>query len=133
MALQAHVLDAVHTGTETFRERGRPMWSALDAPVAASDGFLVVRADEEGLVRLCGLCGVERDGRSWHQAEAEVANRMAGRPVADWGERLAGCGIAWAPVATDLAAVPDDARMAPLFEPLGTTGRAPASPWSMEP
>jgi len=133
MALQAHVLDDDHHAAGTFRRRGRPVWRALDVPVAASDGSVVIDADEAGLDRLCRLCGIDAGGRSRADLEDEVAKQIAGGTVAEWEERLACYGIGCEPVATDLAAIPDDPRLAPLFQPLAGSCRAPAAPWHLEP
>ena len=132
MALQAHVLDGLATGAESGRRRGRPVWGVLDGPVAAKDGSLVVRVDDEELDRLCHLCGVAPGGAR-PERERRVAQQIADRSVASWQERLAAAGIGCSAVVTDLASLPADPRLAPLFEPLAAACRAPASPWLLEP
>ena len=133
MALQAHILDGVRSGAEDGRHRGRPVWGPLDVPVAAADGLLVVSAAGDDLALLCAACGVDPAGRDRRDVEAEVARCMAGAGVAEWTDRLAAAGVGCAPVVSDLASLPDDLRLAPLFEPLASTCRAPASPWLLEP
>ena len=99
MSLQAHVLDG---------RRARPVWGALDRPIATADGHLMVSADDGDMV--------------------DVA-RLGDRSAVDWEELLTSQGVPAAAVCEDLAAVPADPRFADLFEPAGP-GRAPREPWS---
>ena len=133
MTLQAHILDAIESGTEEGRRLGRPVWSPLEVPVEAADGLVVVSAAGDGLVRLCAACEIDPAGRQRDDLEAEVAKCLATAPVAEWIERLAVAGVACAPVATDLSALPADPSLSPLFEPLATTCRAPGTPWTLGP
>ena len=130
MALQAHVLDGLRSGAEVGRRQGRPRWGPLDVPVQASDGHVVVDAGDD-LRRLAHLCGVDRVERP--ELELEVARRIGGGTVAEWEERLVAAGIRCAPVVTDLGALAEDPRLAPLLEPLAGSCRAPAAPWRLEP
>jgi len=132
MALQAHVVEGMAAGSGG--QDGRPQWGALDGPVAASDGSLVIRADEAAdLSRLCALCEVDSLNRSRCALENEVVKRLADSSVAELAEQLEVAGVASEPVMTDLAAVAGDRRLATLFEPLAGTCVAPASPWLLEP
>jgi len=134
MALQAHLLDDLRSGAETGRRQGRPLWGPLDIPVEARDGSLVISAtDDDDLRRLCARFEIDSVDRLRPDLEHEVAKRFADGPVAEWEEKLAAAGIGVEPVVTDLAALPSDPRLAPMFEPLASTCRAPASPWLLEP
>ena len=107
------------------------MWGPLDLPLQASDGLLAVDAGGTDVGRLGAACGV--DDLAGGRGTAAVMQRIAERPVAEWEERLAAAGIGCARVATDLAALPRDPRLATLFESLGATCRAPAAPWRLDP
>jgi crotonobetainyl-CoA:carnitine CoA-transferase CaiB-like acyl-CoA transferase len=144
MALQAHVLadlggdeagDADPGAASSGRSGsgGPPRWGPLDVPVEAADGFLAVAVSGKDLPRLCDLCGVVPRHRPRPDLEREVVQRMAARPVEAWREELHAAGIGCARVATDLASIPADPRLAALFEPLAGTCRAPSSPWLLEP
>lgn len=129
MALQAHVLEAMVGSKEDGRQRGRPVWGALDRPVATAEGLLAVSAeDDEAFARLCRRCDVDRDAAPRAALEAHVANRLAGATATAWEERLLDAGVPAARVCQDLAAVPADPRFAPLFEPVAS-GVAPQAPW----
>ena len=133
MALQAHVIDGLLADGETGRHGGRPLWGPIDVPVRASDGLLVVSAGDESILDLCDLCGVEPGARSRGELERDVVDRMAAAPRAVWLERLSAAGIGCEAVVSDLAGLPGDAALGPLFEPLVEPCRAPASPWLLEP
>ncbi len=134
MALQAHVLTDVQRGVEDGRSWGRPVWGPLDEPLAASDGLLVLHLDgDEDLGRLAKVCGVEGDGRTRAEVEHDVVERIAVEPVAAWEGRLQAIGLPCARVVTDLEGLTVDLHLAPLFEPLASTCRAPATPWRLEP
>ncbi len=132
MALQAHVLDGLKTGNEAGRDHGRPVWAPFDVPLRASDGLVVISAEGVDLRRLYELCGVDPAGRSGPDLEGALISCVGRHPVAEWEARLAAAGIGCAAVATDLAAVSGDPRLAALFEPLGRGCRAPASPWLLD-
>ncbi len=133
MALQAHVLDGLAGGVEQGRRQGRPQWGPLDIPVRADDGWLVVEAgSDDDLHRLCELCGV-RPAVERSESERAVAEALSAGSAAVWEERVSAAGIGCSQVATDLGAVADDPHLAPLFEPLADTCRAPASPWRLGP
>ncbi len=130
MALQAHVLDAMAAGKEDGRLQGRPVWGALDRPVATGDGLLAVSAeDDDDFARLCRRCDVDPSAAPRPALEDQIAARLAGGSAADWEEQLLDAGVPAARVCEDLAAVPADPRFAPLFEPVAG-GVAPRSPWS---
>jgi len=131
MALHAHILGALASGEQPGPARGRPVWDILDRPLPTPDGALAVSVDDDAsLALLCEACGVKGGRRE--EAASAVAEAIAGTPAAEWEELLAGTGLAAAAVATDLAALPADPRLAGLFEPLGAGGWAPASPWRWE-
>jgi crotonobetainyl-CoA:carnitine CoA-transferase CaiB-like acyl-CoA transferase len=137
MAAQAHVLEPLATGADhDARRAGRPVWGPLDRPVPVPDGALVVSVEgDDGLARLCALCGVDAAG-SRPATEQRVAERLGTRPAQHWEEVLVAGGVACAAVSDDLAAVAGDARLAGLFETLGADAggcRAPASPWQLTP
>ncbi|MDP8987186.1 MAG: hypothetical protein M3N11_02410 [Actinomycetota bacterium] len=60
-----------------------------------------------------------------------MADRLATRPAATWEGELAAGGVAAAvlPESLDLAALPEEPVLAPLFEPLAGPTRVPRSPW----
>ncbi len=131
MTLQDHVLEPLAAGgDEPGRHRGRPRWGPLDQPVPTTEGLLVVGLDGDGdaLPALCRMCEVD-PGAGDHQQR--VADRLATRPAAAWVDELSAAGIAGAvlPESLDLAALPGDPALAPLFEPLAGSTRVPASPW----
>lgn len=133
MTLQAHVLDDIVAGTEKGRRHGRPSWGILDRPVPTVDGLLAVSAeDDECFRRLCARCGVDPEGAPRAATEDVVAARLAAGPAtaAQWEAALADAGVPAAAVCHDLAAVPADPLLAPLFEPVGIGGLAPRSPWT---
>ncbi len=133
MALQAHVLQGLATGSEDGRHRGRPLWGPLDVPIHAADGWLVVDAGPPGeLHRLTSACGVP-DGGDRPALERAIASALSTASVGDWEQRLGAAGIGCARVATDLTGVADDPALAPLLEPLAASCRAPSSPWQLEP
>lgn len=130
MTLQAHVLEAIRTGREKQRRAGRPLWGPLDRPLATVEGFLVVSAEDDATYRaLCAACGLDPDGGPRRSLEEAAARRLHTRPAGEWEAVLAPAGIPCAAVCTDLAVLPSDPRLAPLFEPLAGSCRAPGSPW----
>ena len=135
LAGSAHVLQAVARGYEdNGRCGGRPVWGPLDHPLGDGARPLVVSADDDArFARLCEACEVDPTIRSRATTEQAVADVLAGGPAEAWEERLAAVGVPCAVVATDLAAVTAERRMTELFEPLGGTARAPASPWRLRP
>jgi crotonobetainyl-CoA:carnitine CoA-transferase CaiB-like acyl-CoA transferase len=131
MSLQAHVLDDIASGREKGRSNGRPRWGALDRPVATADGMLALSVEDDvGFGRLCRLCGVDPTGAPRAVIEELVTARLASADARTWESRLTGEGIAASVVADDLAGVAADPRLAELFEPVGTGGLAPRSPWT---
>ncbi|HEV2766768.1 MAG TPA: CoA transferase [Acidimicrobiales bacterium] len=131
MTLQDHVLTPLAAGGDApGRHRGRPRWGPLDQPVPTTDGLLVVGLDGDGdaLPTLCRMCQVDAGADDRQQ---RVADRLADRPAAEWVDELSPAGIAGAvlPESLDLAALPDDTAMAPLFERLAGSSRVPRSPW----
>lgn len=130
VALQAHVLDALAAGNEQGRRRGRPVWGPLDHPLPTADGALVVSvADDADLHRLCHGCGVAPG----EGAERAIAERIAEHPTARWEEHLTDAGLSCAGVCTQLGALPDDPRVAELFEPLPGGAAVPRAPWQLLP
>lgn len=130
MTLQSPVLEALAAGREEGRRSGRPVWGAVDRPLEASDGFVVLSADDEpSFERLCAALDVDAAGASRADAERQVAKRLRSSPAAQAEELLVGAGIPCAVACTDPADLPADPRLSALFEPLGGTARVPASPW----
>ena len=131
MALQAHVLAGMAGDKEDGRRNGRPVWGILDRPVATDDGMLVVSVeDDESFRRLCLLCDVDPAAGPRATIEPRLVARLAEGTAARWEDVLVDAGIPAARVCEDLAAVPADPRFEELFEPVGTEGVAPRSPWS---
>ena len=135
LAASAHVLEALARGYEdNGRCGGRPVWGPLDHPLGDPRAPLVVSVEDDArFARLCEVCAVDPAARSRPAAEQAVADVLAAGPAGAWEERLVAAGVPCAVVATDLAAVTADPRMAPLVEPLSETARAPASPWRLHP
>jgi crotonobetainyl-CoA:carnitine CoA-transferase CaiB-like acyl-CoA transferase len=136
MATQAHVLEALSTptGANPARPGGRPVWGPLDRPIAADGGSLVLSLEGDAdLRRLCEVCGVEESRGSHRNTEQRVADSIATASPRHWAKLLGDAGILCAIVSSDLADVPGDPRLAPLFEPLSPTCRAPATPWVLTP
>ncbi|HYX44718.1 MAG TPA: CoA transferase, partial [Acidimicrobiales bacterium] len=131
LAASAHVLAAMARGHEDDgRCGGRPVWGPLDHPLGEPGRPLAVTVgDDASFARACAACGVEPTAGSRAAAEQAVADVLAAGDPEGWERRLTAEGIPCAAVATDLAAVTADPRMAGLFEPLSDTARAPASPW----
>ena len=133
MSLQEHVLDDMAAGAEKDRVDGRPRWRALDRPVAAADATVMVSADDdESFQRACRACGVDPTGAPRPAVEERLAARLGEGPAAMWEERLNDTGVACAVVAEDLAAIPADPRLSDLFEPVGSGGLAPGTPWTFD-
>lgn len=137
MALQAHILDGLAGtgGAQRASARtaaGRPLWGALDTPIAMADGMLVVDAGGEGRRRLLALCDVDRPSLTGESLDDAIVHRLGQGTVSDWAARLAAEGVGCQPVVTDLATIPDDPRLAPLFERLAAECRAPSTPWRFE-
>lgn len=133
VTLQAHVLEALAAGRADGRLRGRPVWGPLDRPLRTADGYIVATlADEQDLRRLRDLCAVDPD-QSGAGIEALVAERMATEATTRWEKSLMDAGIACAGVCTDLGALPDDPRLAELFEPLPGGAAVPRNPWRLLP
>ena len=131
MSLRAPVPGAWAASAKDARPGGRPSWGPLDRPVPTVDGALVVSADEdEPFRRLCLACAVDPLAAPRGVTEAEVAARLGAGRAAEWEPLLAGAGVPTATVASSLAAVAGDRRLAPLFEPVGG-GVAPRTPWDL--
>jgi crotonobetainyl-CoA:carnitine CoA-transferase CaiB-like acyl-CoA transferase len=135
LAASAHVLAALARGHEdNGRCGGRPVWGPLDHPLGDPTRPLVVSADDDArFARLCAVSGVDPTAGSRATAEQAVADVLGAGDPEDWERRLTDEGVPCATVATDLAAVTADPRMAALFEPLSETVLAPASPWRLDP
>jgi crotonobetainyl-CoA:carnitine CoA-transferase CaiB-like acyl-CoA transferase len=132
MALQAHVLEALASGRERGRRRGRPLWRHLDHPLATADGHIAVSVeDADDLQRLCLACDLAPDASDPAGAETRIAERIGGGVTTEWEERIATAGVSCAAACTDLATLPRDDRLAGLFEPLGGTAWAPIAPWQL--
>lgn len=130
MALQAHVLDGVVDGGDPGRRRGRPVWGALDVPVATSDGFIVVDAgDRETQRRLGELYELDLDGPG-APLDVRVAGRIGDESSEAVVRLLTEAGIACAAVTTELAALATDPAVAAMFETLAASCRAPSTPWA---
>ncbi|MDQ3932246.1 MAG: CoA transferase [Actinomycetota bacterium] len=130
LTLQDHVLEGMRTGRDKQRRMGRPLWGPLDRPLATAEGFLAVSVEDDATYRrLCVACGLDPDSGSRRSVEEVLARRLATRPAREWERLVAEAAIPCAAVATDLAALPRDARLAPLFEPLAGPCQAPGSPW----
>jgi CoA:oxalate CoA-transferase len=130
MALQAHVLEDIVTGTENGRHRGRPVWSTFDRPVPTADGDIMVSIDDDdAFARLCRLLDVDPSGASRDAVERRLHARLRDSAAASLTGPLAAAGIPAAVVCDDLAAVAYDPRFAVLFEPVGDRARAPLPPW----
>ena len=133
MTLQAPVLDALATRPERSLTGGRRRWGRLDRPVPTADGYIAVDATEEAHFKaLCRLCDIDPGRASPTRTEATIASTIGHRPSADWEAILCDEGIPCAPVRTDLANLPQDRRLAPLFDPLPGGCRVPAAPWRLE-
>ena len=133
MALQAHVLEAFSDRHEGGRREGRPVWGPLDRPLLTGAGTLAVSIDDDdAFMGACRLCDVDPTGRPRATTEGLVAARLRDGRAGDWEQVLSEAGIPCAVVATDLAAVAADPRLADLFEPIGDGGLIPRSPWSFE-
>ena len=110
------------------------MWGPLDHPLGDPDRPLVTSADDDArFACLSEVCGVDPADRSRAATEEALAGVLGVGDPEDWERRLSAEGIPCAAVATDLAAVTADPRMAALIEPLSETARAPASPWRLGP
>lgn len=132
MSLQAHVFEAITTGAEKGRRRGRPVWGLLDRPLPTADGTLVVSVeDDDDVSRLCRACDVDPGDAGCGGIEGLLAERIADASSGSWEERLNAAGVACAEACTDLGALPADPRMAGLFEPLAGTASIPRPPWRL--
>jgi len=134
MTLQAHVLDAMAAERENGRRGGRPVWGLIDSPLTTADGFIAIDPAESATSdRVCRVCGVDPRAGSPVERDHAIAEHIRAGPSLAWEQQLCDAGIPCAAVCTDLAAIPQDPRFEPLFEPLSGTCRAPAAPWSFSP
>lgn len=132
MSLQAHVLEAILTGAEKGRRGGRPVWGLLDRPLPTADGTLVVSVeDDEDMRRMCAVCGVDPGEAGRGGVERLLVQRIAGRSARHWEERLNTAGVASAEACADPGTLPDDPRLAGLFEPLAGAASIPRPPWRL--
>lgn len=132
MSLQAHVLEAITTGSEKGRRTGRPVWGLLDRPLPTADGTLVVSVeDDNDMRRMCRACGVDPDNAGRGGVERLLAERLAGGSSRHWEQRLTEEGVASAEPCTDPGALPDDPRLAGFFEPLAGSASIPRAPWRL--
>ena len=130
MTLQAPVLEALAATREPAAGGGRPHWGPLDRPLATADGFIAVDAAENAhFGRLCRVCGIEANQASKARLETTIAASIRDAPTTQWETALCEEGIPCAAVCTDLASLPHDPRLAPLFDPLPEGCWAPAAPW----
>jgi crotonobetainyl-CoA:carnitine CoA-transferase CaiB-like acyl-CoA transferase len=123
LAAQAHVLEAL-AGGDTRRPGGRPAWGPLDVPLPTEEGMVVVTAQDPDRRRLRRLAHAPATAD-----DAEIARCLAAVPARHWEKLLPEAGVPCAVVTRDLAALTTDERISALFEPLGDSCRAPASPW----
>ena len=130
MTVQAPVLEALAVGREDGRRDGRPVWGVLDRPVETADGSVVLSVDDDpGLARLAHLFGVPGHGVDRATTEQALAQRMSTYPAARCEELAAEAEVACAAACTDLAELPGEPGLAPLFESLADSACVPASPW----
>lgn len=128
MALQSHVVLGRATGDEPGRSDGRPVWGAIDEPVATADGYLMVSADDDPAHQaLCEALEVPLGRRG--ERDDQLAPRLREAPAAQWEKLLTEAGVPAAAVCRDLSDPPRDPRLAPLFEPFAGGGQAPVAPW----
>lgn len=127
LALQDDVIEGIVSGHEKGRREGRPLWSALDRPLATVDGYLTLGIDNAGAFRrICGVC--DTDPR--HATPGALALQISLASGDHWEKLMADAGVPCAVVCTDLAELPSDRRLADLFEVLADTCQAPRSPWA---
>jgi crotonobetainyl-CoA:carnitine CoA-transferase CaiB-like acyl-CoA transferase len=130
MTLQAHVLEALRAGRESSRVRGRPVWGPLDRPLRTADGYIAIDAGEDGaFARLSRLCELEPRGASRLETETAIAERVRTGPSSQWEKALYEARIPCAAICSQLDKLAENPELAPLFEQLGGTSRAPRSPW----
>lgn len=123
--LQRDLLRAIAAGREVGRLRGRPLWGALDEPLATSDGWIALDArgarPRRSLARALAL----PDDAS----EDDVARRLA-RLAADDALQLArSAGIEGAVACDDLRALCEDPDVAARVRRLDDGCRVLAAPW----
>lgn len=132
LTLEAHVLRAMAQRQENGRRLGRPLWGALQRPIATADGFLVLDAQgEQKLGRVAEVCGL-RAPASGGSLEARIAERLRTRPAAAWESMLNDAGIPAVAVRRDLCTLPDDPRAAGLLERVDGACWVPRSPWRFD-
>lgn len=131
MALQADIVRDLGARHEHGRRDGRPVWDALDAPLATGDGHLVVaaadRADRRRILEVCGVDAYASD------PERRLLAALERRSAAQWQAALLDAGIPCAVVREDLALLPADPAVAPALEPAGDGCWAPGPPWRFAP
>lgn len=133
MSLQAHVLDAFCRGHKDGRRQGRPVWGPLDRPLSTADGVLVLSVDDDEIFsRVCRIGRVDPTAGSRTATEQRLLARIGAGRAPDWENLLLEAGVPCAVVATDLAAVAAEPRLADLFEAIGSGAMVPRSPWSFE-
>lgn len=88
MALQWDILEAMASGHESGRSRGRPRWGPLDQPLATADGHLALSAGDAALPRLLDTLGSRGAPPDSASRQAFVAARFLGEPSLHWEEAL---------------------------------------------
>jgi hypothetical protein len=74
---------------------------------------------------------VDPDGAGRSELAGRVAARIGDGRAAEWEGRLTEAGLPAAVAAQDLDRLPLDPVLSGLFEPVASTCRVPASPWSV--
>jgi crotonobetainyl-CoA:carnitine CoA-transferase CaiB-like acyl-CoA transferase len=129
-ALELHTqLGGGHGFYQDCPSSRRPQWSCLDRPLETAEGYLTLTAcEEETLRRVAGLCGVSDAQRSRAEVEHAITERLLARAARHWEEMFLAEEIPCAVVHADVTALPQDARLSPLFEQTRSAW-VPAAPW----
>lgn len=128
-SLQMHLLEALRKRDERSRSDGRPLWSDLDRPLRAADGFLAVDLQgADDILRLGRALGAPA-GATAAETDVAIAAQVHLRSARECEEALAMAGIPGAAVTEDLAGLTADPRFAPLFDEVAGGCRVAATPW----
>jgi CoA:oxalate CoA-transferase len=102
-----------------------PRWDGLAGPVPTADGYIVVPAGDEAVLRRLAAATASA------AVPAAIGDRLRTRTTEEWLSVLGEAGVPAASVLTDLAGLPSSAGMGGLVERVDGACWAPAAPFTI--